>query len=190
MEIINKENSHKTILNATGIFGFAQVMKMVVSIVGSKFVALFLGPFGIGIVGLLNNTIAIISSITSFGITITGVREMSLANTERDQNKFSERFIVLQRWSIFTSVLGALVTIIFSKQLSILTFGNSDYYFWFVMRLDANEAKYVLSGSFDSIGGLTGNITSDTITGRINDVELTNVVPINGNFFYYDIKCE
>lgn len=133
MEIINKENSHKTILNATGIFGFAQVMKMVVSIVGSKFVALFLGPFGIGIVGLLNNTIAIISSITSFGITITGVREMSLANTDRDQNKFSERFIVLQRWSIFTSVLGALVTIIFSKQLSILTFGNSYYYFWFVI---------------------------------------------------------
>jgi len=133
MEIINKENSHKTILNATGIFGFAQAMKMLVSIVGSKFVAIFLGPVGIGIVGLLNNTVAIISSITGFGISITGVREMSLANTESDQNKFSERFIVLQRWSIFTSVLGALVTIIFSKQLSILTFGNSDYYFWFVI---------------------------------------------------------
>lgn len=133
MEINKKENSHKTILNATGIFGFAQVMKMLVSILGSKFVALFLGPFGIGIVGLLNNTVAIISSLTSFGVSITGVREVSLANAEKDQKKFSERFIILQRWSIFTSILGALVTIIFSKWLSKLTFGTSDYYFWFVI---------------------------------------------------------
>ena len=133
MEINNKENSHKTILNATGIFGFAQAMKMLVSIVGSKFVAIFLGPFGIGIVGLLNNTVAIISSFTNFGINITGVREVSLANAENDQYKFSERFIVLQRWSIITSIIGALVTICFSKLLSKLTFGNTDYYFWFVI---------------------------------------------------------
>ena len=133
MEINNKENSYKTILNATGLFGFAQALKMLVSIVGSKFVAIFLGPFGVGIVGLLNNTVAIISSLTSFGISITGVREVSLANAEKDQNKFSERYIVLQRWSIFTSILGALVTIIFSKLLSKLTFGTSDYYFWFVI---------------------------------------------------------
>lgn len=133
MEIKSKENSHKTILKATGIFGFAQAMKLLVSIVGSKFVALFLGPFGIGIVGLLNNTAAIISSLTSFGINITGVREVSLANAENDPIKFSERFIVLQRWSFFTSILGALATIIFSKWLSQLTFGTTDYYFWFVM---------------------------------------------------------
>ena len=115
MEINNKENSHKTILNATGIFGFAQAMKMLVSIVGSKFVAIFLGPFGIGIVGLLNNTIAIISSLTSFGINITGVREVSLANAENDKIKFSYRFIVLQRWSFLIGLFGAIVTIIFSK---------------------------------------------------------------------------
>ena len=133
MEIKSKENSHKTILNATGIFGFAQAMKMLVSIVGSKFVAIFLGPFGIGIVGLLNNTVAIISSLTSFGINITGVREVSMANAENDKIKFSERYIVLQRWSIFTSILGALLTIIFSKLLSELTFGTTNYYFWFVI---------------------------------------------------------
>jgi hypothetical protein len=32
MEINNKENSYKTILNATGLFGFAQALKMLVSI--------------------------------------------------------------------------------------------------------------------------------------------------------------
>lgn len=133
MEIKDKENSHKTIIKATGIFGFAQAMKMIIGVIGSKCVAVFLGPIGIGTVGLLNNTIAIIGSLTSFGLNITSVREVSLANAENDEIKFSERFIVLQRWSFFIGLFGAIVTIIFSKLLSKWTFGTSDYYFWFVI---------------------------------------------------------
>lgn len=133
MEIKDKENSHKTIIKATGIFGFAQAMKMIIGVIGSKCVAVFLGPIGIGTVGLLNNTIAIISSLTSFGLTITSVREVSLANAENDEIKFSESFIVLQRWSFLIGLFGAIVTIVFSKLLSKWTFGTSEYYFWFVI---------------------------------------------------------
>ena len=185
MDIKTKENSHKTILNATGIFGFAQVLKMLVSIVGSKFVAIFLGPLGIGIVGLLNNTIAIISSLTSFGINITGVREVSLANAENDQNKFSERFIVLQRWSIFTSILGALATIIFSKLLSKLTFGTTDYYFWFVIL----SVNFVFSNiSTSRIALLQGlrMIKSIAISNVVASVLITLVtLPI---YYYFKIE--
>jgi O-antigen/teichoic acid export membrane protein len=115
MEIKDKENSHKTIIKATGIFGFAQAMKMIIGVIGSKCVAVFLGPIGIGTVGLLNNTIAIIGSLTSFGINITSVREVSLANAENDDIKFSERFIVLQRWSFFIGIFGAIITIFFQS---------------------------------------------------------------------------
>ena len=64
-------------------------MKMIIGVIGSKCVAVFLGPIGIGTVGLLNNTIAIISSLTSFGLPITSVREVSLANAENDEIKES-----------------------------------------------------------------------------------------------------
>ena len=185
MEINNTENSHKTILNATGIFGFAQAMKMLVSIVGSKFVAIFLGPFGIGIVGLLNNTVAIISSFTNFGINITGVREVSLANAENDQNKFSERFIVLQRWSLFTSIIGALVTICFSKLLSKLTFGNTDYYFWFVI-LSVNFVFANLSTSRIALLQGLRMIKSIAISNVLSSVLITLItVPIY-YFFKFD----
>ena len=133
MDINDKENSHKTIIKATSIFGFAQVLKMFISVIGSKFIAIFLGPIGIGTVGLLNNTIAIITSLTSFGLNITSVREVSLAHAENDDIKFSKRFIVLQRWSFLIGLLGALVTIAFSTLLSKWTFGTSEYYFWFVI---------------------------------------------------------
>ena len=131
--ISEKENSHKTILKATGIFGFAQVMKMIVGIIGSKFVAIFLGPIGIGTLGLLNNTISIIGSLTSFGLGITSVREVTLANSEKDENKFSERITVLQKLAIIIGFFGAIITLVFSKLLSIWTFGTPDYYYWFVL---------------------------------------------------------
>lgn len=131
--IPEKENSHKTILKATGIFGFAQVMKMIVGIIGSKFVAIFLGPIGIGTLGLLNNTISIIGSLTSFGLGITSVREVTLANSEKDENKFSERISVLQKLAIIIGFFGAIITLVFSKLLSIWTFGTPDYYYWFVL---------------------------------------------------------
>lgn len=100
---------------------------------GSKFVALFLGTSGIGIVGLLQNTIAIISSITGFGISISGVRMVALAEAENDREQFSKMIIVLKRWSIATGIFGVVLTLALAKPLSIWTFGSSDYVNWFLI---------------------------------------------------------
>lgn len=150
MEKHNSDNSHKQILKATGVFGLAQVLKMVVSIIGTKFVAVFLGPVGIGTVGLLNNAIGIIGSITNFGLNTTGVREVSSAYSDNDKKKFSERLIVLQRWFLIVGMGGALLTILFSKLLSRWTFGKEENYIWFVILsinfvlLSISAGKYVV----------------------------------------------
>ncbi|CAM4115212.1 oligosaccharide flippase family protein [Flavobacterium antarcticum] len=102
-------------------------------LVGSKFVALFLGTAGIGTVGLLQNTLAIISSITGFGINISGVRMVALADAEQDRALFSKTVVVLKRWSIATGLLGVLVTFILAKPLSIWTFGSTEYVNWFLV---------------------------------------------------------
>jgi O-antigen/teichoic acid export membrane protein len=130
---ISENQSHKTILKATGVFGFSQVLKILVSLVGSKFVALFLGTTGIGIVGLLQNTLAIISSITGFGINISGVRLVALAHAENNQEEFSKTIFVLKRWSIATGFLGVLLTLALAKPLSIWTFGSAEYINWFLI---------------------------------------------------------
>jgi O-antigen/teichoic acid export membrane protein len=127
------DNSHKTILKATGVFGIMQVMKMIISIIGSKFVAIFLGPIGIGTVGLLTNTLNIIMSISSFGIATTSVREIAVSATDENPDKLSETISVLQKIVFFTGFFAAIITMIFSKLLSQLTFGNPDYQYWFVI---------------------------------------------------------
>ena len=100
-------------------------------LVSSKFVALFLGTTGVGIVGLLQNTLSIITSITGFGINISGVRMVALAHSEKDQEQFSKSIVVLHRWSIATGILGVLLTFLLAKPLSIWTFGSVDYVNWF-----------------------------------------------------------
>ena len=185
MEIKDKENSHKTIIKATGIFGFAQAMKMVIGVIGSKCVAVFLGPIGIGTVGLLNNTIAIIGSLTSFGINITSVREVSLAHAENDELKFSKQFIVLQRWSFLIGLFGALVAIVFSKLFSKWTFGTTEYYFWFVI-LSVNFVFLSLTASKIALLQGLRMVKSIAISNVLTSVLITIVtVPIY-YFFRFD----
>ena len=129
----NAENSHKTILKSTSIFGFAQLMKMGIGVVASKFIAVFLGPIGIGIVGLLNNSLSIIASLTSFGINTIAVREVSLAKATNDDAYLSRRYFILKRWAIIVGVFGAICSIVFSKLLSQWTFGNPSRYHWFIL---------------------------------------------------------
>lgn len=129
----NTEKSHKEIIKATGVFGFVQVLRMLISIIGIKFAAVFLGSAGIGTVGLLNNMIGIIGSLTNFGLNVTGVREVSSAYSDGDQGRFLERLAVLKRWSFIVGLFGAIVTILLSKLLSKWTFGTEENYFWFVI---------------------------------------------------------
>ena len=133
MKSINTINSHKTILKATSIFGMIQVLKMIISIIGNKFVAFFLGPIGIGTVGLLTNVLNIISSITSFGIATVSVREIAVANADPNPVKVSETISVLQKMALWVGLFGAIITVAFSKLLSQITFGNTNYFYWFVI---------------------------------------------------------
>lgn len=130
---IKTDSSHKTILKATSVFGFSQVLKILVGLVGSKFIAIFLGTSGIGIVGLLQNTLAIITSITGFGINISGVRMVALAKAQKDEVLFSKTVLVLKRWSIATGILGVLITFLLAKPLSIWTFNSTEYINWFLI---------------------------------------------------------
>lgn len=109
---------------------------------GSKFVALFLGTTGIGIVGLLQNTLAIISSVTGFGINISGVRMVALAHAENNNIEFSKTILVLKRWSIVTGLLGVVLTFLLAKPLSIWTFGSIEYMSWFIVL----SVNFIFSG--------------------------------------------
>ena len=52
----SSKNSYRSILKGTSIFGGMQVFLILINLVRGKFVAMFLGPEGMGISSLFNAT--------------------------------------------------------------------------------------------------------------------------------------
>ena len=64
-------NSYRHVLKYTGIFGGVQVFNILVGLVRNKFVAILLGPEGMGLVSLLNTAMNFISQLTSLGVSFS-----------------------------------------------------------------------------------------------------------------------
>lgn len=126
------KRSYQQILKATSIFGGVQVMNIVISLIRSKFVAIWLGPLGMGIIGLLNSSLNIISEFSKMGIDTTAVREISIANEESDKRRVVFAVGVINRILWITGLLGMVLTIMLSPILSKLAFGDYQHTLAFV----------------------------------------------------------
>ena len=136
------KGSYRQIIKATSIFGGVQVFKIIIQIVRSKLVAILLGTEGMGINGLFNSSIQFISGLTNFGISISAVKNVAEANSKGDSDRIAFVIIVVRRIVWITGLLGAFVTIIFSKQISQLTFGNENFrtaFIWLSLTLLFNQ---------------------------------------------------
>src|SRR6185312_2342938 len=122
-----KQSSYRQIIKATSLFGGVQVFNIIIAIVRSKFIAILLGPAGIGIFGLLSSTTNLIGGISNFGLGISAVKNVSAANATGDNHKIATVVSVLRRLVWITGLLGTAITICISPWLSQLTFGSGDY---------------------------------------------------------------
>lgn len=120
-------NSYRNITKAIGLFGGVQVFQIIISIVKNKIVALLLGPFGMGVLGMITSTTALVSSLTSFGLQTSSVRDVSKSYSTGKENEVIETVSVLKRLIILTGLLGMLVVFFFSKYLSIWAFDSPEY---------------------------------------------------------------
>lgn len=127
-----QQSSYRQIMKATSLFGGVQVFQIIIQIIRSKFVAVLLGPAGMGISGLLISTTSIIAALTEFGLGSSTVRNIAEANGAGSETRISTTIIVLRRLVWITGLLGAIVTLVLSSWLSQLTFGNYNYTLAFV----------------------------------------------------------
>ena len=118
-----QKKSYIQIIKSTSLFGGVQVFNILISVIRSKAVAILIGPLGFGVIGLLNSTLRIIGDFTKVGLDTSAVKEISERNSDTDTSKVSEIIFVLEKLIWFTGTLGALITLIFSRYISYLTFG-------------------------------------------------------------------
>ena len=147
-------SSYRQIMKATSIFGGVQVFNILISIVRSKVVAVLLGPAGIGVLGLFNSTILLISSLTNFGLGISAVKDIVAANETKNQKRIAKVVVVVKRLVWFTGIFGALITLVLSSWLSEIAFGNNEYTIAFIWLSITLLLKQLASGEFVILQGL------------------------------------
>ena len=152
---MNKDKStYRQIAKATTLFGGVQAFHIIITVIRSKFVAILLGPYGMGIIGLLNSTTELISELTNFGLETSAVKDISEANITGNPKRVSRVGTIVKRLVWITGLLGALITLIFSPILSQITFGNRDYTAAFVWLSITLLIKQVSTGQLVMLQGL------------------------------------
>lgn len=122
-----EKSSYRQIMKATSLFGGVQVFNIIIQIIRSKVIAVLLGPAGMGISGLLTATIAMIRTLTNFGLGTSAVRDIAEAHESGSKQRINKVITVLRKLVWFTGFLGSIFTFIFSPLISQLSFGNKEY---------------------------------------------------------------
>lgn len=127
------KSSYKQIFKATSIFGGVQVFNILISIIRSKFIAVLLGPTGMGIAGLLLSTVTLMSSLTSFGLGVSSVKDIAAAHESKKNEELLKISAILNKLVWITGLLGTVLTLVLSPLLSKLTFNNYEYTWSFIL---------------------------------------------------------
>ncbi len=123
----NQTSSYRSIFKATSLFGGVQAYQILIGVIRSKFVAILLGPVGMGIQGLYQPTIQLIQGLTSLGLSQSAVRDVAEANGTGDTQQIGLTVAVVKKLVWITGLVGLVATAVLSPILSKTTFGNYDY---------------------------------------------------------------
>lgn len=127
------QSSYRSIFKATSLFGGVQVYQILIQIIKSKFVAVLLGPAGVGIMGLYQSGLQLVQQISSMGLAQSAVRDVSEANGSNDIQRIAKTVTVVRKLVWITGLLGLIIVACCSPLLSKFSFGNYDYTIPFII---------------------------------------------------------
>ena len=127
-----QNNDFTSIFKSTSLFGAVQVFNILISVIRSKIVAIWIGPTGMGVLGLLMSTLKVVGEFTKLGLSTTAVREIAQTESKGDTQETNLIIATIRKIVWFTGLLGVLLTLILSPFLSYLAFDSYDYTMAFV----------------------------------------------------------
>ncbi len=123
MAKLSRSNLTQGALKALGIFGGVQMINIICSILRTKLIAIWIGAAGVGLFGLYNSAIELLSVIFNLGMRNSAVRDIASAT----ETETSRTVVVVRRWAWILGLIGLLVTVLISPLLSEFTFGDGNH---------------------------------------------------------------
>lgn len=145
-------NSYKNILKGTSLFGGVQIFQILINLLRGKFVAMFLGPEGMGIASMLNSSTNTVIRFASLGLNLSFVKEIAAAKSNSE--RLAAVSAVAGTLIRFTGVLGALACALASPLLSEASFGTRDYAWQYVLLAIAVYLTVAGNGKLALLQGL------------------------------------
>jgi antigen flippase len=122
--VIAEKGTYTQILKSSALVGGSSVLNIAVGIIRTKAMAVLLGPAGFGLFGLYGSIANLTQTLAGMGVNSSGVRQIAEAAGSEDTKRIAQTAVVLRRVSILLGLLGALLLIVFSRQVSAVTFGD------------------------------------------------------------------
>ena len=156
-------------MKAMGLFGGVQIAGILCSIIRTKLVAMWIGPVGVGLFGLFNNALEMISTGTNLGIRSSSVRDISQALAGRNPDLVARMVNVVRKWAMWLGLAGALITLTLAPLLSQVTFGDTTHIWGFVALSVAVLLQALTNGEYAVLQGTARlkRLASVTLWGTI-----------------------
>ncbi|HEY3932938.1 MAG TPA: O-antigen translocase [Verrucomicrobiae bacterium] len=121
------KHSYGQILKSSALIGGSSVLNIGLGIIRTKAMALLLGTTGYGLMSLYQSISDLTRSVAGLGVNTSGVRQIAEAVGSGDAQRIARTVTTLRRVAFYSGALGALLLLIFCKQVSRLTFGNDQH---------------------------------------------------------------
>lgn len=120
-------SSYRGVLKATSLIGGSSLVNVMVGMVRTKFVAVLLGPVGIGLIGVYSSITGMVGTISGMGIASSGIRQIAAAHGSGDQDRMARTVKTLRRTVWLTGLLGMAAMVASSVFFSRSSFGTKEH---------------------------------------------------------------
>jgi antigen flippase len=121
------KQSYSRIMKSSSLIGGAQGINILIGMVRIKFVAVLIGPLGVGLMGTYQALIGFIGTFAGLGLQGSAVRDVAEAVGSQDNERVGRTILTLRRMCWLSGLSGTALVAVFSGSLSQLTFGSLEH---------------------------------------------------------------
>jgi enterobacterial common antigen flippase len=161
--------SYRQILRSTTILGGASVINIVLRILRTKFLAILLGPAGIGLWAIFNSIAEVAGTVAAMGIDTSGVKKVAEVAGGREQEKLARTIHALRRTLWCLGAGGMILVALLSPLISQFTFGNDEHSYEIMLLSIVIVCGTIMNGEITMIQGMrrVGDLAKVNIFGAL-----------------------
>jgi enterobacterial common antigen flippase len=157
--------SYRQILRSTTILGGASFINIILKILRTKFLAIFLGPAGLGMWAILNSITEVAGVVAAMGIDSSGVKQVAEAAGGQKQEKLPRTIHAIRRAMWCLGIGGMILVILLSPLISQFTFGDDEHSYEIMLLSIVIVCGTIMTGEIALIQGMR----------RIGDLAKVNI---------------